>query len=107
MPIDPAFPKNHKVIGKHKNEDGRFHFVWGPGRSNAESSSNDQVQESYKTRGEEYVPLGVHGTFVGVDWDSCIADGACIEACPVQVFQWYRSEHDLPAVEMRNARVLG
>jgi NAD-dependent dihydropyrimidine dehydrogenase PreA subunit len=38
-----------------------------------------------------------------VDWDSCIADGACIEACPVQVFQWYRSEHDLPAVEMRNA----
>jgi hypothetical protein len=56
MPIDPAFPKNHKVIGKHKNEDGRFHFVWGPGRSNAESSSNDQVQESYKTRGEEYAP---------------------------------------------------
>jgi NAD-dependent dihydropyrimidine dehydrogenase PreA subunit len=38
-----------------------------------------------------------------VDWDSCIADGACIEACPVQVFQWYRSEYDLPAVEMRNA----
>ena len=93
MPIDPAFPKNHKVIGKHKNEDGRFHFVWGPGRSNAESSSNDQVQESYKTRGEEYQrrrisPIGVHGIFVGVDRDSCIADGACIEACPVQVFQW-------------------
>jgi hypothetical protein len=56
MPIDPAFAKNHKVIGKHKNEDGRFYFVWGPGRSNAESSSNDQVQESYKTRGEEYAP---------------------------------------------------
>jgi NAD-dependent dihydropyrimidine dehydrogenase PreA subunit len=77
--------------------------VWGPGRSNTESSSNEQVQESYKTRGEEYVPLGVYGTFAGMDWDSCIADGACIEACPVQVFQWYRSEHDLPAVEMRNA----
>jgi hypothetical protein len=61
MQIDPAFPKSHKVIGKHKNEDGRIHFVVGPGRSNAESSSNDQVQESYKTRGEEYVPLGVHG----------------------------------------------
>ena len=61
MPIDPAFPKNHKVIGKHKNEDGRFHFVWGPGRSDAESSSHEQVQESYKARGEEYVPLGVHG----------------------------------------------
>jgi NAD-dependent dihydropyrimidine dehydrogenase PreA subunit len=107
MPIDSEFPKNHKVIGKHKNEDGRFHFVWGPGRSDAESSSHEQVQESYKTRGEEYVPLGVHGTFVGVDWDSCIADGACIEACPVQVFQWYRTEHDVPAAEMTNATSAG
>jgi NAD-dependent dihydropyrimidine dehydrogenase PreA subunit len=30
--------------------------------------------------------LWVHGTYVGVDWDSCIADGSCIEVCPVQVF---------------------
>ena len=37
---------------------------------------------AYKARGEEYVPLGVHGTMVAVDWDSCYADGACIEACP-------------------------
>jgi len=22
---------------------------------------------------------------LAVDWDSCYADGACIEACPVQV----------------------
>jgi NAD-dependent dihydropyrimidine dehydrogenase PreA subunit len=93
MPIDSEFPKNHKVIGKHKNEDGRFHLVWGPGRSDAESSSHEQVQESYKTR--------------GVDWDSCIADGACIEACPVQVFQWYRTEHDVPAAEMTNATSSG
>ena len=35
MPIDSEFPKNHKVIGKHQHEDGRFHFVWGPGRSDA------------------------------------------------------------------------
>ena len=40
MPIDSEFPKNHKVIGKHQYEDGRFHFVWGPGRTDAESSSN-------------------------------------------------------------------
>ena len=44
MPIDSEFPKNHKVIGKHKHEDGRFHFVWGPGKSNAETSSNEQVK---------------------------------------------------------------
>jgi ferredoxin len=40
---------------------------------------------------------------VAVDWDSCIADGACIEACPVQVYQWYRTEQDIPAVELQNA----
>ena len=54
-------------------------------------------------RGEEYVPLGVHGTMVAVDWDSCYGDGACIEACPVQVFQWYRTENDVPTIEMVNA----
>jgi NAD-dependent dihydropyrimidine dehydrogenase PreA subunit len=87
MPIDPDFPKNHQVIGKHKHADGEhFHFVWGPGRSDAETSTKPEVQEAYKARDEEYVPLGVHGTMVAVDWDSCYADGACIEACPVQVF---------------------
>ncbi len=40
---------------------------------------------------------------VAVDWDSCYADGACIEACPVQLFQWYRTENDVPAIEMVNA----
>ncbi len=97
MPIDPEFPKNHKIIGKHKNVDGRYHFVWGPGRSDAESSENTEVQDAYKERNEEYVGLGVHGSYVALDWDSCIADGACIEACPVQVYQWYRSEQDVPA----------
>ena len=40
---------------------------------------------------------------MAVDWDSCISDGACVEACPVQVYQWYRSEQDVPAIEMVNA----
>jgi NAD-dependent dihydropyrimidine dehydrogenase PreA subunit len=104
MTIDPDFPKNHKVVGKHSTSDGDYtHLVWGPGRADAESSTNKEVQDAYKTRGEEYVPLGIHGTFVAVDWDSCISDGACIEACPVQVYQWYRSEQDVPAIEMVNA----
>ena len=104
MPIDPDFPTNHQVIGKHNHADGEhFHFVWGPGRPDAETSTNVEVQEAYKGRGEAYVPLGVHGTMVAVDWDSCFADGACIEACPVQVFQWYRTEQDVPAIEMANA----
>jgi NAD-dependent dihydropyrimidine dehydrogenase PreA subunit len=104
MPIDQNFPKNHQVIGKHKRTDREhFHFVWGPGRSDAESSTQEEVQAEHKGRGEEYVPLGVHGTKVAVDWDSCIADGAYIEACPVQVYQWYKTEQDLPAIEMQNA----
>ena len=45
--------------------------------------------------------LGVHGTFVILD-DSCIADGDCIEASPVQVYQWYRSEQGVPAIERTN-----
>ena len=108
MPIDSDFPKNHQVIGKHKHADGEhYHFVWGPGRSDAETSTKPEVQEAYKARAEEYLPLGVHGTMVAVDWDSCYADGACIEACPVQVFQWYRTENDVPVIEMANATSAG
>ena len=63
--------------------------------------------KAYKIRGEEYLPLGVHETMVAVDWDSCYADGACIEACPVQVFQWYRTEQDVPAIDLNNATSAG
>jgi NAD-dependent dihydropyrimidine dehydrogenase PreA subunit len=104
MQIDPQFPANHQVIGKHRHADGaHFHLVWGPGRVDPDTAANERVAESYRTRGEEIVPLGVHGTAVAVDWDSCVADGACIEACPVQVYQWYRTEHDIPAVQMKDA----
>jgi NAD-dependent dihydropyrimidine dehydrogenase PreA subunit len=107
MPIDPDFPKNHQPIGKHQHADGEhFHFVWGPGTAK-EALENEEVKSAYQTRGEEIVPLGVHGTMVAVDWDSCVADGACIEACPVQVFQWYRTENDVPAVEVANATSAG
>jgi NAD-dependent dihydropyrimidine dehydrogenase PreA subunit len=82
MPADQNFPKNHQVIGEHKHADREhFHFVWGSGRSDAESSTQEEVQAEYKGRGEEYVPLGVHGTMVPVDWGSCMVNGASIEAC--------------------------
>lgn len=32
--------------------------------------------------------LGIWGESVCVDFDICIADGACIEACPVNVYEW-------------------
>jgi NAD-dependent dihydropyrimidine dehydrogenase PreA subunit len=107
MPIDPDFPKNHQPIGKHQHADGEhFHFVWGPGGAK-EALENEEVKSAYQSRGEEMVPLGVHGTMVAVDWDSCVADGACIEACPVQVFQWYRTENDVPAAQMANTTSAG
>jgi hypothetical protein len=109
MPIDAAFPKDHRVIDKHKHSDGQhFHFVWGPGRADAETSTtNCDVQEAYKATREEYSPIGVQGTMAAVGWDSCIANSACIEAYLVQVFQWYRTENDVPAVEMANATTAG
>jgi NAD-dependent dihydropyrimidine dehydrogenase PreA subunit len=103
MPIAENFPEGLKPIGKINHMDGEhFHFVWGPGRTNAEAFKDENVKAAYAKRGEEQVPLGVSGTMVAVDWDSCVADGACIEACPVQVFQWYRTEKDIPAVKAIN-----
>ena len=109
MAIAENFPEGLKPIGKITISDGEhFHWVWGPGKklnmdgSTAEVFADDDVKAAYATRGEEHVPLGVSGTMVAVDWDSCVADGACIEACPVQVFQWYRTEKDIPAAQALN-----
>ena len=107
MPIDPDFPRNHKVIGKIAHSDGEhYHYFWGPGKA-AEAAENEEVKAAYEHRGEELVPLGVSGTMVAIDWDSCVADGACIEACPVQVFQWYRTEHDVAGKEAINQTFSG
>ena len=106
MPIPENFPEGMEPLGKISDPDGNFHFMWGPGRttnadgSQVESLANTDVRAAYEARGEQHVPLGVSGTTVAVDWDSCVADGACIEACPVQVFQWYRTEKDIPAKDI-------
>ncbi len=106
MPIPENFPEGLKPLGKISIDDGNFHIMWGPGRTkNADGSQvealvDPDVVAAYAARNEEQVPLGVSGTMVAVDWDSCIADGACIEACPVQVFQWYRTEKDIPAKDV-------
>ena len=46
--------------------------------------------------------MGVHGTMVAVDWDACYADGSCIEVCPVKLYEWARTNNDVPAVQMAN-----
>ncbi|MFP4632890.1 MAG: 4Fe-4S dicluster domain-containing protein [Halobacteriota archaeon] len=68
MAIDPDFEDNREVVEEHE-EYG--YEVWGP------------VDPPEK--------LGIHGTRVAVDFDICIADGACLEDCPVDVFEWVDS----------------
>jgi NAD-dependent dihydropyrimidine dehydrogenase PreA subunit len=62
-PIDPEFKSKRQVVGTFQGIK-----VWGP---------TDPPGQ-----------LGIWGTQVTVDFDICIADGACIEACPVNVYEW-------------------
>ena len=63
MAIDETFATSRTVAGNHLG-----HHVFGP-------------VAGPKT-------LGIHGSVVAVDFDICIGDGACIDACPVNVFDW-------------------
>jgi NAD-dependent dihydropyrimidine dehydrogenase PreA subunit len=62
-PIDPSFKTKRQPVGTFQGIK-----VWGP---------TDPPGQ-----------LGVWGTEVCVDFDICVADGACIEACPVNVYEW-------------------
>jgi NAD-dependent dihydropyrimidine dehydrogenase PreA subunit len=62
-PIDPNFKSKRQVTGAFQGIK-----VWGP----------------IDPPGQ----LGIWGTEVTVDFDICVADGACIEACPVNVYEW-------------------
>ncbi|MCH8975526.1 MAG: 4Fe-4S binding protein [Thaumarchaeota archaeon] len=107
MPIQEDFCKDVKPIGKISLEGGEyFHWVW-PSQGLVEASKDEKTLAAYKDHKEKMVKLGVSGTMVAIDWDSCIGDGACIEACPVQVFQWYRTEKDIPAIDAINETFAG
>ena len=62
-PIDPEFKSKRQVTGTFQGIK-----VWGPVDAPGQ--------------------LGIWGTEVTVDFDICVADGACIEACPVNVYEW-------------------
>ena len=73
LPIDPDFQSN-KVATIYD------------GLSNWKDASSDQ---------------GIYGTNVAVDFDSCIGDGACIEVCPANVFDWHGAGVDRKAIPRR------
>ena len=62
-PIDAKFKESRQVAGTFNGIK-----VWGP----------------LDAPGQ----LGIWGDSVCVDFDICVADGACIEACPVNVYEW-------------------
>ena len=62
-PIDPNFKSKRQVTGAFQGIK-----VWGP----------------IDPPGQ----IGIWVTEVTVDFDICVADGACIEACPVNVYEW-------------------
>jgi NAD-dependent dihydropyrimidine dehydrogenase PreA subunit len=62
-PIDSKFKEKRQVAGTYQGIK-----VWGP----------------VDPPGQ----LGIWGDYVCIDFDICVADGACIEACPVNVYEW-------------------
>jgi NAD-dependent dihydropyrimidine dehydrogenase PreA subunit len=75
-PIDDNFfdkPDEFPVTGNHAG-----HEVRAEGKARM-----DKDGKPYPTK------LGIHGTNVAVDWDSCIADGSCMDVCPVNVYEWF------------------
>ncbi|HJS83221.1 MAG TPA: 4Fe-4S dicluster domain-containing protein, partial [Nitrososphaera sp.] len=66
------------------------------GPINAKFKESRQVAGTYngiKVWGPVDAPgqLGIWGDSVCVDFDICVADGACIEACPVNVYEWLQT----------------
>jgi len=56
------------------------------------SAEYDAAGYSIKTWGRKGTSngiMGIWGEFVSVDYDICIADGGCLEACPVDVYEWF------------------
>jgi NAD-dependent dihydropyrimidine dehydrogenase PreA subunit len=74
-PIDPDFmnkPDEYPETGTHFEHKV---FAEGAARMDANGAPNPTT-------------LGIHGLHVAVDFDACIADGVCMDVCPVDVFEW-------------------
>jgi len=73
MPIKEDFCHGDvKPIGKISLEgDEYFHWVW-PSQGLVEASKDEKTLAAYKDHGDKMVKLGVSGTMVAVDWDSCV-----------------------------------
>ena len=72
--------------------DRQFMSTWKQAATHAGDSEPVQIwTQDGSYGGLDSGKLGIWGTVVGVDFDLCIADGACIESCPVDVYEWIDS----------------
>jgi NAD-dependent dihydropyrimidine dehydrogenase PreA subunit len=58
------------------------------GQSAAFTAGSNQIK-TWGRVGNDNGIMGIWGEFVSVDFDICVADGACIDACPVNVYEWF------------------
>jgi NAD-dependent dihydropyrimidine dehydrogenase PreA subunit/transcription termination factor NusB len=96
-----AKAKAIEVVEEGEEDEGEIEIPDGakPGPIDVEYKSKMKLSAGYdaagytiKTwgrRGTSNGIMGVWGEFVSVDYDICIADGGCIEACPVDVYEWF------------------
>lgn len=52
-------------------------------------NAGDHTIKTWGRKGADNKVMGVWGEFVSVDFDICVADGACIDACPVNVYEFF------------------
>ena len=98
-PIAKIEPPKPAVEGKKQvvTRDGEEAV---PGPIDIEYKDKMDLSSPFKTKtgnmiqtwgrvGTDNKVMGVWGEFVSVDFDICIGDGACIDACPVAVYEFF------------------
>ena len=60
-----------------------------PASSPYKVTDGEHTIKTWGRKGDDNAVMGVWGEFVSVDFDICVADGACIDACPVDVYEWF------------------
>jgi NAD-dependent dihydropyrimidine dehydrogenase PreA subunit len=68
---------------------------------NFQANRTATAYENLKIWKDSANSLGIYGTDVAVDFDLCVGDGACIEVCPVNVFDWQGAGNDRKAIPVR------
>ena len=96
-----AKEKPVEAVDEEQEDEGEIEIPTGakPGPIDVEYKSKMKASASYdadgytiKTwgrRGTNNGIMGVWGEFVSVDYDICIGDGGCLDACPVDVYEWF------------------